>query len=325
MSLSAPEIEEQYGQFDQAYSLEWCLALTGRKPDLNVEPILERWAQLFTAEAIQVVTQAEARVSLVDRRRWRRLALGLTDKHIMCRVAAVEQALHTARRTVTVDVDGQALPILQLPLVVSSEADPVRRQQLTSAWRTVQLREISPLGLQLWQARHRAAWDLGYRSYAAVYLHLKELRRDRIQQRARCVLANTQKAYGAVAHDVLSGKVRQIYLARMAAGHALHDFHMDGDPHETAAQAYVDCMQHATGVIHHPAPYSLGDDELYAAGYLEAFSLHQHLLQGLKRRFGVDWWQCREVGEWLRSQIWRRGMDWSAEEFTAACGTPFSA
>lgn len=478
MTLSVADIEEGYGQFDQEYSLEYCLALTGRKADLSVQPIMERWAHLFTPEAIRLVADAEARAPGHERRRWRRLALGLTDKHIAQHVAAIDEEIHTARRTVTVDVDGKAYPFLQIGQMVSVEPDPTRRHQIAAAWRDVQLREISPIGLRIWRARQEAARNLGYRGYAAAYLRLKEMSKRAVQQRAQAVFSNTKPTYRAALEgmlaryasvelpeaadvdmayalhasmrtstggeldpvaavratlrgmgldlqtipglevdlepradkapramcfsidsprhqvvtckpqgryqDVISlmhemghalhvaymdpalpvplrtvwergtteacaylleylatdpdwmmrilgldraeatrlariGELRQMYLARKMAGQALYDFDLDANP-TTAEEAYVTRMQAATGLITHPASYSVGDDELYAAGYLEAFLLHQHMMQGLKRQFGPGWWHNRGAGVWLQSQIWRRGMDWNAAEFIAACG-----
>jgi hypothetical protein len=58
------------------------------------------------------------------------------------------------------------------------------------------------------------------------------------------------------------------------------------------------------------------DGGFYVACYLRAWALETHWRAALRERFGEDWFQRREAGEWLRG-LWAQGQRLGAEELLA--------
>jgi hypothetical protein len=62
------------------------------------------------------------------------------------------------------------------------------------------------------------------------------------------------------------------------------------------------------------------DDTFYAADYSRAFVLAGMMHEGVRRRFGEDWYANREVGRFLRGQLFSAGTSLSAEDVAQRMG-----
>ncbi|HEX9576170.1 MAG TPA: hypothetical protein VF993_00350 [Myxococcales bacterium] len=64
------------------------------------------------------------------------------------------------------------------------------------------------------------------------------------------------------------------------------------------------------------------DDTFYSADYARAFVLAGMMHDGIRRRFGEDWYANKEVGAFLRKELFSEGTALSAEDVAAKLGFP---
>jgi hypothetical protein len=62
------------------------------------------------------------------------------------------------------------------------------------------------------------------------------------------------------------------------------------------------------------------DDTFYSADYSRAFVLAGMMHEGIRRRFGEDWYANRDVGRFLREQLFSAGTSLSSEEVARRMG-----
>ena len=65
------------------------------------------------------------------------------------------------------------------------------------------------------------------------------------------------------------------------------------------------------------------DDTFYSADYSRAFALAGMMHDSIRKKFGEDWYANKEVGKFLRAQLFSAGTSLSSEEVAARLG--FSA
>ena len=64
------------------------------------------------------------------------------------------------------------------------------------------------------------------------------------------------------------------------------------------------------------------DDTFYSADYARAFALAGMMHEGIRRRFGEDWYGNPAVGNFLREQLFSQGTALSAEDVAQRLGFP---
>ncbi|HYY52432.1 MAG TPA: hypothetical protein VE755_06155 [Myxococcales bacterium] len=64
------------------------------------------------------------------------------------------------------------------------------------------------------------------------------------------------------------------------------------------------------------------DDTFYAADYSRAFALAGMMHEGIRRRFGEDWYANKDVGRFLREQLFSAGTSLSSEDVAQRLGFP---
>ena len=62
-----------------------------------------------------------------------------------------------------------------------------------------------------------------------------------------------------------------------------------------------------------------GDESFYSVNYLEAWLLDAQLRAKLKEKFGENWFEKKECGEYLKS-LWATGMEYTSEEMAKLIG-----
>jgi hypothetical protein len=62
------------------------------------------------------------------------------------------------------------------------------------------------------------------------------------------------------------------------------------------------------------------DDTFYAADYARAFALAGMMHEGIRKRFGDDWYGNKEVGKFLRAQLFSAGTSLASEDVAERLG-----
>jgi hypothetical protein len=165
------------------------LHYAGHTPELDLEPLYERHAELTS------VTTANRIGEAVDGRRNRELwrfacegFLGGLTRDTDERVAAKEAEL-------TIRHDGADLPFRMIRPTIAYEPDRARRRELERQRRELTEQHLTPIRLEGWQAAHAGARDLGAGSYLELYRDRFGFAVDRLAEQCRALLDSTERLY----------------------------------------------------------------------------------------------------------------------------------
>src|SRR6476619_7283772 len=119
--------------------LEHYLHFSGQKDEFEIEPIYERYGDLYTRQAVEEL-----------RRDGNRELVMFAVQGLMGQETKAEEA-ELARReaAIEIEVDGETIPLRQSPVVQANEQDPERRAAIERARLDVSERELTPLQLQV--------------------------------------------------------------------------------------------------------------------------------------------------------------------------------
>lgn len=135
--------------------------------------------------------------------------------------------------------------------------------------------------------------------------------------------------------------VEMLYLRRYAFAKIAYELRLHGRPESEIAPALALLPQHPPGPIPlrelYRALFSTAygfpltaeesqryrvdvDDTFYSADYARAFALAGMMDEGIRRRFGADWYGNENVGAFLKRELFTRGQSLSAEEVAQRLG-----
>lgn len=192
-------------RFARAIDREYLLQLSGRKPELELTPIYERHAGLFTRAAVEGLRGLAARASGDQGRRRRYLLhfaldglLGEATKAEAEEAAALEASLEVA-------ADGGQVPYRQVPAEQANEADGGRRAALEEARNGLLAERLNPIHRRALERSHAICQELGWPSCAATYADLRGLDIDRLSASTSELLAATEDVYAPAVDPRLDG------------------------------------------------------------------------------------------------------------------------
>ncbi len=167
----------------------------GFEKELHLEPIYERYGDLFTLDAIDSLRRAwedtpahleteraglllltgSARASFLEAR-----GRELTDEISRCEAAA------------SVEWAGERVPINNVPRIISNEPSASRRRELAARWVDAQ-RSCNDLRATLIESFHESALALGFDSYRALFGDIMATDFGRLSLRSRQVSGKDRK------------------------------------------------------------------------------------------------------------------------------------
>ncbi len=162
-------------QFSIEIERELYLQGAGIKDDLDLDPIFERHKDLFTRDALGVLTDEVERAQPgTDAHRQRLMLLDLAVEGYLgeqTKDLEIEQARREA--TLTVEFDGRQIPFRQAAIEALNEPDPDRRFALDQATLQVMDEHLTPLAGETHERHHAAARELGFANYRVMCERLK--------------------------------------------------------------------------------------------------------------------------------------------------------
>ncbi|MCJ7667504.1 MAG: hypothetical protein MUP04_04340, partial [Anaerolineae bacterium] len=155
------EFERDIDAFTQEETREFYLVGAGLKEELELAPIYERYAHLFTLDGVkQALDQA-----MEKRKRY--IAEFLTLGYLENKVKSLTEEITNAMLRATVEWDGEEIPYLNLPILIANEARMERRHQLDELRREVTA-TTNPERRERWADLHSEAEGLGFPGYVAL-------------------------------------------------------------------------------------------------------------------------------------------------------------
>ena len=117
---------------------------------------------------------------------------------------------------------------------------------------------------------------------------------------------------------------QRLFMVRRYAAKVLYEMQLHAGVPD-ADSLYVRLMARSIGVVPHPSDakrFLVDIDPLfYSAGYLRAWFLEAQLNAALGARFGVNWFEHRGAGEFLRS-LWAQGDRLDGDGLASQLGVP---
>ena len=188
---------QQAEQFIQSLELEWYRHFAGHKDSLEIEEIYNRHADLFTREAIEELKSHLAQAEPgSDEQRARRMLLDFAVEHYIGQLTKTdEEELAGLEAKLTVEVDGEEMPLRQAWGQLAKEADADRRAEIHDRLMAITAAELNPVAWRINEACHQAARDLGYPSYAAMCTDLKGYDLARTHTQTQAFVRATDQLY----------------------------------------------------------------------------------------------------------------------------------
>lgn len=199
MSFDLDSYRERAGRMLEELDREHYRHFAGLKPELEIEAIYDRFADLCTREAVERLREAVAEAADPEELRRRRYLLQFAFDGLLGRASRAEQA-ELARREASLEVaqDSRPVPYRMVPVEQANEPDPERRKALESARNALLAERLNPLYLEALERAHGIAVELGWRGYAAAYAELRGIDLERLARLAGAFLEATDAEYARV-------------------------------------------------------------------------------------------------------------------------------
>jgi len=182
------EFERDVEAFTQEETREFYLVGAGLKEELELAPIYERYAHLFTLDAVKgTLDQA------MDKRT-RYTAEFLTLGYLENKVKSLTEEITNAMLRATVAWDGEEVPFLNLPILIANEARMERRHRLDELRREVTA-TANPERRERWADLHSEAEGLDFPNYVALCDQLRGLSLGWLSEQMQTLLDETEERY----------------------------------------------------------------------------------------------------------------------------------
>jgi hypothetical protein len=170
------EYRRRAEKFLEELNREYYLHLAGHKPDLALEPIYERYDDLFGRDAVERIGEARAAAAGEDELRLRYLHQFALDGNLGAATRELEARLAELEATLEVEVaSGEAIPYRMAAVVQANEPGADRRAEIESARNQVLVDRLNPLHREALERVHGACSDLGWPSYLDAYEDVRAL------------------------------------------------------------------------------------------------------------------------------------------------------
>jgi hypothetical protein len=184
--------ERFIGELDREYYLHFA----GLKEDFAIEAIYERHAGLFERSAVEGLREIAAAAREGDERRRTTYLLQLgVEGHIGQATKAEAAALAQREAALEIEFDGTREPYRHASIVQANEPDTERRAQIERARLEALEAELNPLYVEVLERSHALARELGWESYRAMYVDLKGIDLEALEQQTRAFNAATAESY----------------------------------------------------------------------------------------------------------------------------------
>ena len=171
--------------FVSEIGLEHYLHFAGLKPNLEIEPVYEEHASLFTREAVEGLRVA-GNPALLE----------FCVEGLVGRATTAETAeLADREAAIELAVEGDSVPFRRASAEQAVEADPERRAELERARLEVTERELNPLHEAVIERTSRLAGELGWPSVTTMCSDISGIDLRGLAGRAESFLEDTEEEY----------------------------------------------------------------------------------------------------------------------------------
>jgi hypothetical protein len=222
LSFDLDEYRRRAERFCEELGREYYLHLAGHKPELEIEPIYERYVDLFVRQQVEWLRELCSAATGDDSKRRLRYLLQFAFDGLLGHETRSESAeLAGLEASLEVDPGDGAVPYRAVPIEQANEPEAERRAALEDAYTTVLDQRLNPLYVAALERAHELCRALGWPTYAAAYAELRAIDLEALARQAAAFLESTEDVYAAVADPELGradlpplGQLRRCDLPR---------------------------------------------------------------------------------------------------------------
>jgi len=168
----------------------------GHKPELELEAIYERHADLTSIETATRIGEAEGlRGSEPRSRRVRELWRFACEGYLGTLTSGANERSAAREAELSIRHEGQDVPYRLVRPTIADEPDRGRRAELERQRRELAEEHLTPIRLELWQTAHDGARSLGASSYLELYRDRFGFGLDELADQCRELLDSTERLY----------------------------------------------------------------------------------------------------------------------------------
>ncbi len=185
-------------RFSEQLSREYYLHLAGHKPELEIEPIYEGYADLFTKEVVQRLKELAGPATGDEKRRLRYLLQFAFDGLLGHETRSESAELAGLEASLQIDPGDGPIPYRAVGIEQANEPRPDRRAALEEARNAVLEEQLNPLHRATLERSHELCRAMGWPTYAATYAELRGIDLEALGRQTASFLAATEDYYSAV-------------------------------------------------------------------------------------------------------------------------------
>lgn len=207
VSLSLKGIREQVEPFQSELNEEYYLNWAGLKEEMQAAAVFERYAHLFSREAVDLIqAEFEDAHGTDDQRPVGYLRAFCTLGHVEHSVRTLSDKVATFTAQSRIEMDGEAIPYRSVPVLIRNEPQRERRRRLFEA-ELVELDKLNAILYERMGRMHDVAAALGFKSYKDMCSKLKGIDYAALEESMEEMLRRTERTYVEGMEELLRSTV----------------------------------------------------------------------------------------------------------------------
>jgi hypothetical protein len=207
--MNISDYRSDFAAYCSALELAHYQHRAGFEKEFHLEPIYERYGDLFTQGAIEAIKRVldETSTHLETERAGLRLLLGAArEGYLEAQARELTGEVAHCESTARVDWENERVPLNNVPKLISNESDAGQRRELAARWVDA-ISACNDLRAARLESFHEAAATLGFDSYLALFTDILDTDLERLAASTNRFLESTESAYAsalarAVARDL---------------------------------------------------------------------------------------------------------------------------
>jgi hypothetical protein len=207
--MKIEDYRRDFAAYNSALELAYYQHRAGFERELHIEPVYDRYGDLFTRAAIDdLVRELDATQAHRETERAGLRALIGAARYGYLQAEATELTLERARceSSARIAWEGESIPAYNVPAKISNEPVASKRRELTARWSDA-LASCNDLRAARIESFHESARDLGFDSYRHLCTETSGTDYEQLAATTDRFLARTEQAYisalaRALPHDV---------------------------------------------------------------------------------------------------------------------------
>jgi hypothetical protein len=249
LTFDLDRYRERAETFCEELSREHYLHLSGRKRELEIEPIYQEFADLFSEDAVGRLRDLIADARDGDPlRRLRYLLHFSLDGLVGVATWRESEELASLEASLEVDPGDGPVPYRAIQVEQANEPDPGRRARLEEARGALLLERLNPLHRAALEHGHAICRSLGWSSYAAAYGDLRGIDLEALARQAARFCEATEDSYPEVM-DAELGRAGVAPLSELRRCDLPRFFRAEGLDSMFAADRLVGSFRSAMGAL----------------------------------------------------------------------------